>query len=203
MKSNGITTLSCLTLEDAQSIKMMFLHLFCFSNTAVVHLPVISCAQFVFWLGTLLNLMKNPDRFPPMVNSVTRWPRRLVPIGITEVYPSDSECWAFICQRQRFWFSCWGHSCMEKKAGPNQVNWVFLYLNKRIILTLWPHQLWRMSFYSQSVIRKESPTLFKNTAQTPQVFFPSGTAVTLAEQDVSRLACVIWSFRIPMLKLQS
>lgn len=139
--------------------------------------------------------MKNPDRFPPRVNSVTK--------QMTQETRTYRDHWgvtkwiwmlSLYLSETKVWFSCWGHSCMEKKAGPNQVNRVLLSHNKRIILTLWPHQLWRMSFYSQSVIRKESPTLFKTLPRHRRYFSlrdSSCTCRTGYEHFILAFNCII------------
>lgn len=124
--------------------------------------------------------MKIPDRFPPTVNTVTT--------KMTQRTRTYRDHWgaaewiwtlSLYLSETKVWFLRRGHSRMEKKAGPNQVNRMLLSHNKRIILTLWPHQLWRMSFYSQSVISKDSLTLFNPQPRHHRYFSPQGQLLHL------------------------
>lgn len=142
-------------------------------------LPVHICVLY-FPLLTLLNLMKIPDRFPPTVNTVTT--------KMTQRTRTYRDHWgaaewiwtlSLYLSETKLGFLRRGHSCMEKKAGPNQVNRMLLSHHKRIILTLWPHQLWRMSFYSQSVISKDSLTLFNPQPRHHRYFYPRGQLLHL------------------------
>lgn len=106
--------------------------------------------------------MKNPSRSSAAANTVTtsgaRRPRREGPLRCNQ---ANLNVEPLFVSETKVWFSHRGHSCMEKKAGPRQVNRMLLSRDKSIVLTLRPHQLWGMLLYSQSVIRRRSRALFK------------------------------------------